>query len=572
MPTEEEIILLKNAVARKYISYGNATAIFAQQKRYRQQGQNFSVIKYLQDNHILSPHQIAELSAIDNDSGAKGTGQGEAVTIAKPITDSEDVVKTPKNLQTQKRQKTAISNKTIRMRLGHASHPKPLLIESRTATPSADPEPTTASTPVNSQSTTTTLQLPKQLTENIGTTRNGAFSAPVEEGEMTLVWGEEEEVQQKLHSAQLISPSHGQIIDLVQENTIVGRAASCDLCLLDEYISREHLCFTRIPLGFLVKNVGKNKVIIEKKGHQQSAPVEEKTLGPGDATLLTQEAVIIVGTQILYYFNTHNIKMAHLESSARDRKYNFYKNLALQKEELLDAAAVQKALIPPCTLFDNINVGLWFKYFAIADLSGDFFLYQKKRDAVYFCLGDVSGHGAAAALLASRISGMFEMLAERAESPKVIVHTISSHISKAKEEKHDLYALINVIKVAADNIELCIAGNSVPPLFYCAAEHKLISLNTPSTPAGLFKYKQFKSYSEVLEFQANDRLIMFTDGITEAQLLEGGMIGYSRAQEQITRQIEQGGASEDFLDSFLAWLTSISEIEDDLSMVLIGKR
>ena len=66
-------------------------------------------------------------------------------------------------------------------------------------------------------------------------------------------------------------------------------------------------------------------------------------------------------------------------------------------------------------------------------------------------------------------------------------------------------------------------------------------------------------------------LIMFTDGVTEAEMLDGGLLEYQRAQGQIAAKIQERTPVADFLDSFVSWLTQTSEIKDDLSMVLLTR-
>ncbi len=401
------------------------------------------------------------------------------------------------------------------------------------------------------------------------------FESP-SEMEMTLLWENRVETAQLV--PQLISPPNGQIIEINKNRFIIGRSSTCDLCLRDDYISRQQLELSKIPLGFLAKNIGKNDVIIEKKSAQSISPdgktiLEEKILKPGESAILSQEATIILGNQIIYFFNIPESAEKHTATSGRERKYKFYKNLANQKAELLDAAQLQKLLTPSCNIFDDIKIGIWFKYLAINDLSGDFFLYHKTKDVLYVCLGDVSGHGATAALLASQISGMFKILAEQLKSAEEIVLAMNQHLLTLKKQKsyQSLYALVNVLLITRHGVEVCIAGNSVPPLWWQANNKKLVSLDTPATPVGLFEGEKFKTYWDAISFQNDDMLIMFTDGVTEAEMSDDTFLEYTRVQNQIESQIAQHQPWEEFLDNFLVWLKQQSEIRDDLSIVLLGK-
>ena len=118
---------------------------------------------------------------------------------------------------------------------------------------------------------------------------------------------------------------------------------------------------------------------------------------------------------------------------------------------------------------------------------------------------------------------------------------------------------------------LPISGNSVPPLYYCSDTQELTSVSAPSTPIGLFNNKQFKTFKKTIQFKKNDLLIIFTDGVTEAEMSDGGLLEYHRAQKQIEKQIQEKQSLDAFLDNFLAWIKRSSEICDDLSIVLIAK-
>lgn len=413
--------------------------------------------------------------------------------------------------------------------------------------------------------------------EKMGHSEQGVADAS--EAEMTLVWGTKSKRLKALQVyPEILSPATGKILQLTQKTAIVGRAPTCDLCLLDKYISRQHLEFSPTEEGFSLKNIGKNEIIVEKKiaippGHDTKsiAGYKGKILKPGDSTSLRQEAMIILGEQILYFFNAPALGDDSPGAMAQKRKYNIYKNIVRQQEELAEAGEFQRILTPGRKIFEDLGMGVWFKYRAIGDLCGDFFLYHKKQDALFLCMGDVSGHGAAAALWASNIAGMFKTLAATKENPQEIVYFMNEQLIGQKPEGKILYALANVIKVTSQSLEICIAGNYVPPLLYSAKTQTLRALNVPATPLGIMQPGQFKVYSGTLEFCENDMLILFTDGVIEALLSDGSQIGYQGAKELIEEQIRQKISQENFLDSFYSWLDRNSEIYDDLSMVLISK-
>ena len=380
------------------------------------------------------------------------------------------------------------------------------------------------------------------------------------DADMTLLWEEKIEVNVNIETPELISPLTGKILLLDKDKILIGRANDTDMMLIDDYISRYHLELRKTPLGYTLKNIGTNDILIEKQiiKQQTNIQLEQKILANNNTTVLSKETTIYIGDHILYYI-PKNTQQPQTPASQRiqTQKYHFYQGLAEQKRELLEAAQMQKYLTPSRAIFDNLGIGMWFQYMAINDLSGDFFLYHKEEDSIYFCLGDVSGHGSAAALLANQISGMFRILAQQQQTTEDIIKILNQNIYNAKRKTHNLYALINALKVTQNRIDFSIAGNAVPPLYYNAEENKVISLDTPSTPAGLLTSEHFKIYTDHIDFKENDLLILFTDGVTEAQMHDKSLLEYERTQEQLTKQIQEYTILENFLENFLIWLKKI---------------
>lgn len=452
------------------------------------------------------------------------------------------------------------------------------------------PEPITLRTPqglkmAGRQEAKAPLQ-PQRLLKNLPVTSRLVPPSSIEESmsgesaaeaEMTLMWkGDEDKDTDTGDSipACLIAPANGQILSLPEKKIVIGRLPGCDLHLLDEYVSRQHL--ELVPIaggGHLLRNVGKNEVIVEKNEPGGGEfKVSQKFLKPGESTFLAGEVIIIIGTQVLYYFFFTRDQAKHFDISPYQRKCKFFTNLAKQKKELLDASQLQKVLTPRKTAFDDIFTSVWFKYFAIDDLSGDFFLSHKKENSLFLCLGDVSGHGPAAALWAGHISGMFKILANERERLSDILECMNVQLTSSKPKEYNLYALVTLVRVTNDRVELAIGGNYVPPLYYCAATGEMRPLNAPSNPVGIMPVGQFKMYTDELEFKEGDMLILFTDGVIEAEMEDGAQVGYKKAQERMESQMKDGVPAEQFLDVFLTWLKDTSEIQDDLSMVLVGRQ
>jgi ketosteroid isomerase-like protein len=179
-------------------------------------------------------------------------------------------------------------------------------------------------------------------------------------------------------------------------------------------------------------------------------------------------------------------------------------------KELRTAADVQRALLPR-----RSHVGQFCE--SVGDsvpcrtIGGDFFefLALPSGDAA-IVMGDVSGKGPAAALLASLIQGMFAVEATAGGSPASTVSRINRRLA-ARDLGSRFATLVYGVLSADGRFAYSNAGHNPPMLM---ARDGVRRLTTGGTILGAFAEAVFEE--EILQLQDGDTLVMFTDGVTEA--------------------------------------------------------
>ena len=205
-----------------------------------------------------------------------------------------------------------------------------------------------------------------------------------------------------------------------------------------------------------------------------------------------------------------------------------YKNKL--SRELKQAAQLQSILLSGGA-DTNKNLKIAVSYHPHHNVSGDFYwVHELAPHVIGILIGDVSGKGPAAALLTGYIIGELKGLIEREEiawHPDKFITGLSDSIYE-QNQYSDFYATAwyGIFNITAGKIVCCNAGHPSP---YLMQKDKISKLqDNPGVPLGLLSVKDVGAY-ETKEFALNigDKMIVFTDGLTEQRQLKGEFISES---------------------------------------------
>lgn len=145
-------------------------------------------------------------------------------------------------------------------------------------------------------------------------------------------------------------------------------------------------------------------------------------------------------------------------------------------------------------------------------LSGDYCdLVSTDAGDLYFLIGDVAGKGVAASLLMSRLHAIFRSLISAALPVNELVAR-ANHLF-ADTTMRPYYATLVCGRASTDgNVEICNAGHC-PPLLLRA--DGVTSIAATGLPVGMFCQERYETVS--FNLNRNDRLLLYTDGLTEAR-------------------------------------------------------
>ncbi len=199
------------------------------------------------------------------------------------------------------------------------------------------------------------------------------------------------------------------------------------------------------------------------------------------------------------------------------------KNHQLETERSL-GSKIQQAILPRSFNFPDLSVRTLFQ--PSDRLSGDFFDVYAADKNVHFLIGDVSGHGTASALIMAATKGMFRLLAESHTCTHEILSEVNRQLCEILSENQFFVTLtLGVWHPAEEAISLFSAGHN-PTLLSHGGKVEPIK---PSGMALGFLPDQRWDVKKI-SFTNGDRLLLYTDGLTEIQS-NGQQFGLSRTAE-----------------------------------------
>jgi sigma-B regulation protein RsbU (phosphoserine phosphatase) len=202
-------------------------------------------------------------------------------------------------------------------------------------------------------------------------------------------------------------------------------------------------------------------------------------------------------------------------------------NARRAQEELEIASRIQQSLMPrqlPATTYAQISA----RFVPCKEVGGDFYDVIAAGDHLYVVIADVSGKGVAAAMLAQTLQGMVyaQMLAEQ---PLEMIATTANRFICAKDVGK--YATMVILRLDKDGWLEYINCGQVHPLL--RTTNGIVSLSESNFPVGLLEDAVFKSHRVKLD--SGTRVLAVTDGVTEAEDMQGDFFGTHRMEEAFAK-------------------------------------
>lgn len=232
--------------------------------------------------------------------------------------------------------------------------------------------------------------------------------------------------------------------------------------------------------------------------------------------------------------------------------------------ELLEAAQIQRALLPArLDAPDGLTIAAATR--SVRNVSGDYYdviRLDEHRSAI--CIADVMGKGVAAALLMSNLQAAVRMLAPQISDPSELCRRLNETISTNGVPGKFITFFYCIVDTQVMQITYTNAGHNWPML--ARANGECERLRTDDVVLGTlwkWNYRQ-----KQIDLCAGDRLVLFTDGITESTDDLGNEFGEEQLQELVVENVELPAETLEQLILNSAQAYSNGALTDDTTLIV----
>jgi serine phosphatase RsbU (regulator of sigma subunit) len=205
------------------------------------------------------------------------------------------------------------------------------------------------------------------------------------------------------------------------------------------------------------------------------------------------------------------------------------------ESELRIARQVMEALMPagPPTVKNFQIAGTMIPS---AEVGGDYYDFIDVADGrTGIVIADVSGKGIPAALIMATFRAYLHALLGNDFALRSVFHRLNELLLRSLEERHFVTAFYGELDREGRRMFYLNAGHN-PPLFVRPGEPVRL-LTTGGIPLGVLKRARYSE--DIVYFSPGDVLILYTDGVTEAENAMGEPYGLHRLETLVRENLSQ---------------------------------
>lgn len=238
------------------------------------------------------------------------------------------------------------------------------------------------------------------------------------------------------------------------------------------------------------------------------------------------------------------------------------------EQELELASRVQQSLAPQTLRWGPFAIEAF--YSPVNTIGGDFGLVMPLgEEELNVLVCDVAGHGISSALVANRIySELVSLLERRAGLPEMLERLNEFVLQHIRLSNFYFSMAVGRLEQGRRH-RMMFASAGHPPALWVAPDGECRPLETRNTVLGLLPQAVAPEPTQEVELSPGDRIVLYTDGLTEVFNHRGEMLGYEGFEEMV-RKAAQGPLAEmkqSILDQNQAWRHGPPV--DDVSLVLV---
>lgn len=265
------------------------------------------------------------------------------------------------------------------------------------------------------------------------------------------------------------------------------------------------------------------------------------------------------------------IKADNLLKQSNERLNEAYQRL---KNDLEAAAKLQRSLLPDIQKIEQLDFKWFFEPSVF--LSGDIFNYFKINNRyIAFYIIDVAGHGIPSALISVTLSriltpdyfvkGNIADIPQQIKKPAEIISELNERFCSPDDAMEYFTMILGYFDTKESKITFCQAGH---PKMLMIRDGKIKQFGGPSFPVAMLEEAEYED--TLIDLMPNDKIIVFSDGVTECENIDGQFFGEENLINYINDNVEL--SSEKLLEQIenkLKNWRSPKEFEDDVTFISV---
>ena len=195
------------------------------------------------------------------------------------------------------------------------------------------------------------------------------------------------------------------------------------------------------------------------------------------------------------------------------------------------------------------------------EVGGDLYDFCRQGDVLWFIIGDVSGKGVPATMFMSATVNLFRSALGHQTSPKAIIEEMNVVLSDNNPSLTFVTAFIGRLHIPSGQLTYCNAAH-MPPLVQNIDRSVRCIKMVPNIPLGFDE--KYKFVEEGFMLGKDEKLVLYTDGVTEARNVAQKMMGRKQWMEIVVHD-------DDLLEAVKRYIGE-AEPTDDITLMTICKK
>src|SRR5438477_1041416 len=206
------------------------------------------------------------------------------------------------------------------------------------------------------------------------------------------------------------------------------------------------------------------------------------------------------------------------------------------QSEIEIAASIQRNLLPKeGPQFRGVSFSAHFE--PTASIGGDYYdVFNLDKSRLAVAIGDVSGHGLSTGLVMAMVKAAITTLVEEDADERSLFQRLNQLVYRSTERRAFMTLAFTIFDLEHAKIRHTNAGHLYPYLLRKSGGAP-ISIESPSLPLGV--RSEMNTRTVEIDLEDGDTIVYLSDGIVEAQDMEGEPFGFDQLESLLEAQSDR---------------------------------